>query len=111
MGIFPVWGFQLIIAIAASFIFKLNKVLVVIAANISIPPMIPIILFLSHLTGSIWMGSKARTISFSSEITLAMLQDNFIQYYTGAATLAIVAGVIFASVTFVLLKIFKRTKT
>jgi uncharacterized protein (DUF2062 family) len=111
MGIFPVWGFQLIIAIAVSFLFKLNKVLVVIAANISIPPMIPIILFLSHVTGAMWMGSKAQSISFSKGITLVMFQDNLLQYATGAVTLAIAAGVIFASVTFILLKIFKRTKT
>ena len=38
MGIIPIWGFQLVTAIFLAVLFKLNKVLVIIAANISIPP-------------------------------------------------------------------------
>ena len=110
MGIVPVWGFQLIIAIALSFLFRLNKALVIIAANISIPPMIPAIIFLSHWVGGYWMGENAQYISFSKEITLAMVRDNFIQYAAGAVTLAIIAGAVFAGITWILLKIFKRSK-
>ncbi|MFZ6009870.1 MAG: DUF2062 domain-containing protein, partial [Bacteroidota bacterium] len=36
MGIVPIWGFQLAVAIPLSFLFRLNKALVIIAANISI---------------------------------------------------------------------------
>ncbi len=111
MGIVPLWGFQLGIAIAGSFLLRLNKILVIIAANISIPPMIPVILFLSHLTGGIWMGPTARHISFSSDISLDMLSDHIMQYILGAITLAIVAGIAFGGVTFVLLMIFKRSKS
>ena len=64
MGIVPIWGFQLVVAIALAFLFRLNKALVVVAANVSIPPMIPLILFLSHLTGALWMGDASVSISF-----------------------------------------------
>jgi uncharacterized protein (DUF2062 family) len=107
MGIVPLWGFQLAIAIALAFAFRLNKALVIIAANISIPPMIPLILFLSHRTGAIWMGDQAQLISFTSGITLEMVHNNFIQYVVGAVTLSIVAGIGFGLVTYILLKIFK----
>jgi uncharacterized protein (DUF2062 family) len=111
MGIVPLWGFQLLIAITLSIVFKLNKALVIIAANISIPPMIPFILFLSHQTGRVWMGSKAETIPFSSNINLEQVKQSFLQYVVGAITLAIIAGILFTLMTYVLLKTFKRTKT
>jgi len=108
MGIVPVWGFQLAIAITLSFLLRLNKALVIVAANISIPPMIPLIIYLSHLTGSLWLGANAQQISFSSDITLVMIQQSFFQYVIGAITLAIISGAIFGMVTYILLKIFKR---
>ena len=110
MGIVPIWGFQLITAIELSFLFRLNKALVIIAANISIPPMIPVIIFLSHVIGAYWMGDKARWISFNTDITFAMISDSFVQYVWGAITLAIVAGVIFGVLTYGLLKISKRRR-
>jgi uncharacterized protein (DUF2062 family) len=110
MGIFPVWGFQLIIAITLAFLLRLNKVLVILAANISVPPMIPLILFLSHLTGSVWMGEKAQRITFSREITFEMMEASFIQYVLGAITLAFVAGIASTGITYIVLKLLKRQK-
>jgi uncharacterized protein (DUF2062 family) len=110
MGIVPVWGFQLALAITLSFLFRLNKALVIIAANISIPPMIPIILFLSHRTGAYWMGEKAQQISFSKEITFELVQNNFVQYVWGASTLALLAGVFFTGITYLVLKLFNQPK-
>ena len=111
MGIIPIWGFQLVVAIALSFLFRLNKALVIIAANISIPPMIPLILFLSHFTGAIWMGEKAQRIAFSKEITLELVQHNLVQYVLGAISLALAAGMVFGIVTYIGLKLFTRSKT
>jgi len=110
MGIVPVWGFQLAIAITLAFLLRLNKVLVILAANISIPPMIPLILFLSHLTGSVWMGSNAQRISFTKELTLDMVEASFLQYVLGAITLAVIAGIGSGLIAFIALKIFKRQK-
>jgi glycosyltransferase involved in cell wall biosynthesis len=111
MGIVPIWGFQLIVAIGLAFAFRLNKALVIIAANISIPPMIPVILFLSHLTGALWMGDRAQYISFHDPITLEMIGNNSVQYVFGAITFAIIAGTILGTLTYLGLKIFKKPKT
>lgn len=111
MGIVPVWGFQLLIAIAVSIFLRLNKALVVVAANISIPPMLPVIIWLSHVTGRIWMGENARTISFSDEITLVMIKDSLLQYLAGAVTLAILAGLIFGGLSYFILKLAAKTRT
>ena len=110
MGIAPVWGFQLLIAIALSFLFRLNKALVIIAANISIPPMIPFIIFTSHVVGGFWMGKKAQRISFSGDISFDLIHSNFLQYVLGAVTLAIVSGVIFGVLTYGTIKLLKSRK-
>lgn len=111
MGIVPLWGFQLAIAITLSFVLRLNKALVIVAANISIPPMIPLILYLSHYTGRLWMGENAQYISFSRQITFEVVQNNIVQYALGASTLALVAGLCFGGITYIGLKLFRRLKS
>ncbi len=110
MGIVPLWGFQMLIAIAISIFFKLNKALVLIAANISLPPFIPVVLYLSHLTGKIWMGKRAESLSFDKGFDLEVIHKSFLQYVLGGITLAVLAGLFFALLTFVLLKIPRRKK-
>ncbi|MBC7827719.1 MAG: DUF2062 domain-containing protein [Chitinophagaceae bacterium] len=108
MGIIPIWGFQLATAIFLSIILKLNKPLVIVAANISIPPMIPVIIYLSYKMGSYWMGADALNIPFDRSITLQTIYDNLQQYIYGSITLATVAAIAFGLVSYLLLKIFKR---
>ena len=96
------------VGLLLAFVFKLNKALVLIAANISIPPMIPIVIYLSHLAGKLWMGDKATPLSFSQEITLDLIHNNFMQYVYGAITLAIIAGIVIGLLTYILIKIFKK---
>lgn len=109
-GIVPIWGFQLLAAIAASLLLKLNKALVIVAANISIPPMIPLIIFLSYKTGALWMGDRAVKLVFSKSIDLKMIRLSLEQYIYGSITLAVVAGLLFGLLTYGLLKFFKKTK-
>ena len=109
MGIVPIWGFQLLTAITLAILFRLNKALVIIAANISIPPMIPIILYLSHTAGKVWMGTDAVGISFNRSITLRDVQNSFTQYVLGAVTLATMAGLLFGFITFLFLKVLKKS--
>lgn len=104
MGIVPIWGFQLAAAIFLAILFKLNKPIVIIAANISIPPMIPLIIFLSYKMGALWMGSHAMQIDFSNTITLDSVKKNLVQYIYGSITLAFVAAIVFGLLTFIVLK-------
>jgi uncharacterized protein (DUF2062 family) len=115
MGIAPLWGFQMLIAIGISIYFKLNKALVLIAANISFPPFIPLILYLSHLAGKIWMGDHAVELSFDENLNPEMIYNtftlySFIQYILGAVTLALGSGVFFGLVTYILLKFSKHER-
>jgi glycosyltransferase involved in cell wall biosynthesis len=108
MGIIPIWGFQLVAAIFLAILFKLNKALVIIAANISIPPMIPVIIFLSIKAGAYWMGSNGFNIDFSKSITIESVSNNLKQYIYGSITLAIIAGCALGLLSYIMLKVFKR---
>ena len=108
MGIVPIWGFQLAAAIFLAILFKLNKPLVIVAANISIPPMIPVIIFLSYKVGALWMGANAMQIDFSNDITIQSIKKNLVQYIAGSITLAVAAALIFGLGTFIFLKLIGK---
>ena len=108
MGIVPIWGFQLAAAIFLAILCKLNKPLVIVAANISIPPMIPVIIFLSYKVGAFWMGANAMQIDFTNAITLKSIKHNLQQYILGSITLAVAAAFVFGLVTFIFLKLIEK---
>jgi glycosyltransferase involved in cell wall biosynthesis len=91
MGIIPIWGFQMIVAFTLAAHLKLNKTLVLIASNISIPPVIPVIVF-----GSLWFGNlvlnTGYTVRFSSDMSLQSIGSMMVQYIVGSIVLATVAG-------------------
>ena len=107
MGIIPIWGFQLLIGIPLAIFFRLNKVLFIAAANISVPPMIPFIIYVSLLLGQqVVDGAVDNSAIFS--FTLEDVQNNFYQYVIGAVILAVSAFVGMFLLSFTLLKIFRK---
>ena len=92
MGIVPIWGFQLAVGIPLAFLLKLNRVLFVAAANISIPPMIPLILYGSYRMGAPFVGDDRVRIERFADLTLEAIHWNMMQYLLGAVLLAVVAG-------------------
>ena len=108
MGIIPIWGFQLIAAIFLAVLLRLNKGLVIVFANISIPPMIPLIIYASYEFGAFWMPATAHRIYLTKTLSLSAIRYNFKQYLAGSISLAIVAAVIAGLISFVLLSIFSK---
>jgi glycosyltransferase involved in cell wall biosynthesis len=106
MGILPIWGYQLVIGLFFAHLFRLNKALVFIAANISIPPMIPAILYLSYVTGSYVLGYGSWTVDM--DLNLASIGQNLKQYVTGAVVFATLAGVVSWALTYLILVLLKR---
>jgi xanthine/uracil/vitamin C permease (AzgA family) len=56
------------------------------------------------------MGKHATQIVFDKSISLDSIQKNLQQYIYGSITLAIVAGVFFGFLTFILLKLFHKRR-
>ena len=107
MGIIPIWGYQLIAAIALAHFLKLNKLIVIVTANISIPPMIPIILYFSYLTGGLILYNH-----FDSHINISFeyVKHNLVQYIIGSLVLAICVSICMGFITFLFLKIFRKKR-
>lgn len=107
MGILPIWGFQLVLSVALAYALKLNKPLVALFSNVSIPPMIPIILYVSVQLGSLTLQGKFLTL-LPQEITWKCCRDSFTFYLWGSFLLALMIGMTFGLFSYIFLKILKR---
>ena len=107
MGIFPVWGYQMIIAATVAHLLKLNKVITLVASNISIPPMIPLIIFGSFKFGA-WIVKNPVEIVFNRNIDLDLIKTGLIQYFAGSIFFAFVAGFLAFILSLFLLKSFRK---
>ncbi len=103
-GIVPIWGFQFAMAIFTAIFFKLNKIIVGLTAQISVPPMIPVVLYTSVKTGEYILNKKVN-LDLSKLLSSETLNNVYV-YYVGATVLSIVAGIVGFLVTWVLLKLF-----
>ena len=107
MGIIPVWGFQLIIGIPLAVFLRMNKVLFFVAANISIPPMIPIIIYTSFKLGHYFLGGSSDVLN-SSEFTLESISIDAEKYFIGATILAVMSFVTVTLLSFTALQFFRK---
>ncbi len=111
LGIFvalsPFWGFHLIITLFLAHIFKLNKVISGVASNISIPPLIPFIIFASYKLGS-WVSPSSIDLKFDSSINVELIHENFMQYVVGSFMLGLIVSSILGLITYGTLSIFYK---
>ena len=117
MGIVPIWGFQMIVAAFLAHFLRLNKVLVIVAANISIPPAIPFIIYFSYKTGGLFMHNtqtfNSDTLSYLKEQimtgnfykTLNEFGYSIFQYVMGSLVFGLFLGLATLLISYVILKI------
>ncbi len=106
MGIFPIWGYQLLVGFIVAHILSLNKTIFFIAANISLPPMIPFIIYLSYVLGGYMMGEGSWAVDV--QLSISGVKENLVQYLLGAVGLSCIAGLLAGALSYLLLIIFKR---
>jgi len=107
MGCAPVWGWQMAIALTLAVLLKLNKAITLVASNISIPPLIPFILFASYLTGGLVLNNH-QNLNFDSGITFEFVKTNLLQYIIGALIFSTAMGILAGLATWLVLTIFRR---
>lgn len=105
-GIVPLWGYQMILAGVVAHLLRLNKVVAIVFSNVSIPPMIPFILYGSMVAGSITLGMD--NIFSLDDISFESIGLSLTQYIVGSCTLAMVAGVVVWLVAFTVMTLCKR---
>jgi len=109
IGLTPFWGYQIILIVILAQFLNLNKAIAFIAGNISIPPLIPFILYLSYNIGGVFFAHST-PISFSRDLSLEMVRNNFFQYVIGAFILATGTAIALSLLTYLILLIFRKQK-
>lgn len=107
VGILPIWGFQTIVTLFLAVSFRLNKLLAFAASNISIPPMIPIIVIASIKIGEFVLNRESSQITSSS---LQSFKIYFIEYLVGSVILATFTALLVGLVSFTILNRLKKQK-
>ena len=105
-GIIPIWGYQMVFAGITAHLLKLNKIVSVVFSNISIPPMIPFILYGSMTIGA-WLLNMENIFSVNT-ISFESIGLSLWQYILGSFVLAILAGFTVFIISFILMTLFKR---
>jgi len=123
MGITPIWGFQMLVAVLLAHALRLNKVLVLAFSNISLPPLIPFIIYFSYKTGVLFFDNS---IEFNKDTLVFLKQQvldghfyetfnefgySILQYVVGSLVLGAIAGMFVFVLSYVLIRIFKPKKT
>lgn len=109
IGLSPFWGFQTFLAIFLASIFKLNRVISFAFSNISIPPFIPFIIYISLKIGGIIIGKEFK-------LNIEQINNNFnvkthlLQYIIGSFTLATGGAILLGIVSYIALARLKSNK-
>lgn len=101
MGIVPIWGFQLLIGIPLAILFRMNKALFILAANISIFP--PIIWAASLACGKLLFKNPNWKIDFHNLQWKEVAQTGK-EFFIGGTLLAIVSSIIAFMATYFILQ-------
>ena len=106
MGVMPIWGYQMICAFALAHLLRLNKVITLVAANISLPPLIPFIIFGGYWTGCKMLGQPV--IIALEQISLSSIGGMLLQYVVGSLVFGIVLAALCWGISLLLLSMFRH---
>lgn len=107
VGIIPVWGYQMALGFVTASFLKINKWIVLAASNISLPIFLPFILLGSYATGGLILGRKG--LPSIDHISIDLLKQDLPQYLLGSIVFAAIVGAIGWLITFLLLKILRKS--
>lgn len=108
IGIIPIWGFQTLAVISLSVFLNLNKFLSFAASNISIPPMIPLIVLSSLKIGGLILNNE---VNDESATELMSFQQHLLEYLVGSLVLATITAIFVGFTSYFLLTSFKYKRT
>jgi uncharacterized protein (DUF2062 family) len=86
-GIAPIWGYQMIAAAALAHLLRLNKAIALVASNISIPPVMPFILYGALVLGH-WLFTGHRLQLSARSLTRNYVLQYLVEWCVGSVVLA-----------------------
>lgn len=109
IGLCPLWGFHTLIVLFLAILFKLNKAIAFAFSNISLPPFIPLVLFMSLKIGHWVMGSEF-DFTLGDATTNFEVTKHLKSYIVGSITLSFLGGTVAGILGYLFLTIFDRKK-
>jgi len=91
IGLSPFYGFHVIAALVVAWALKLNKLVVWLATNISIPPIAAVFAFVSAQIGSLLMTGQTTPLSWE-EFSKVGLGDALIYWVVGFPIVGCIVG-------------------
>jgi glycosyltransferase involved in cell wall biosynthesis len=106
----PIWGWQMVAAVAAAYALRLNKFITLLFSNLSIPPFMPFMIFFSYIAGGWVLGKSTSGLRYDQSITLKWIELNIVQYLVGSLVLSLIFGLALGILAYLLLSIFRTRK-
>jgi uncharacterized protein (DUF2062 family) len=106
-GILPVWGLQTVLALTLAHRLRLNLAITLLACNISLPPMVPFLLYAGTAVGHWLFTGELLTIALG-EMTMARARDYIWQWLVGSLLLAVLVAGLGTLVTYLLARLFRK---
>jgi uncharacterized protein (DUF2062 family) len=101
MGILPIYGFQVMLALPAALFLKLNKPLVLLGIQISAPPFIPLLVFTGIKIGGCLLREPFPGLDLKA-VTLETATFAARQFYLGSVVLAAIVALAAGLLSFLL---------
>ncbi len=108
-GIIPIWGFQTVTIVALSLLFRLNKPLTVLANQISLPPLIPFVVYCSIGFASLSATGKWE-VNLPAEFNFQTVMENVKNYVWGSFLFASFMASAGWLITFAVISFIQRKK-
>ncbi len=112
MGIFPVWGFQMLLCGIIAHFLRLNKAISVLSSNISAPPLVPFIIYGSYLTG-LWLMPPEQEmplrLDLIQENPSRFLVNSSLQYLSGSVVLAFFSGLMAFGLAYLIFSLSRKS--
>ncbi|MCC2591309.1 DUF2062 domain-containing protein [Chryseobacterium sp. MFBS3-17] len=92
IGLTPLFGLHTLLTISLAVLLKLNKLLAFAFSNLSIPPFIPFIIFISLSIGGFITGHSVSLTD--TELNWDLVKQHFLQYAIGSFVLATTTSIV-----------------
>ncbi|MEQ8220090.1 MAG: DUF2062 domain-containing protein [Arenibacter sp.] len=109
IGLSPLWGFQTLIVIFLAVLFKLNKTIAFAFSNVSFPPFIPFVLYISLKIGH-WVLGNEFNFTFEEAGANFEVIKHLKSYIIGSITLSLIGAFAAGICGYIILNIFDRKK-
>jgi len=108
IGLSPFWGFQTVIVLFLAWVLRLNKLIAFAFSNVSIPPLIPFIVYACLSIGTFVWGQSEAVSSFNwqqFDTYRPYIQQHLAEYVAGSFVLGISAAAVAGILSYLLLNI------